>query len=327
MGRYVIKRLLLTIPIIVCVAFLIFTLMYFTPGDPAVMLLGDSASNEELEELREQLGINRPYIEQLADYFHRLFIEFDLGESWVYRTNITYEIGLRLPRTFAVCLYSILAGAVIGIPMGVAAAVNQNSWVDKLVLVLSSVMMCVPNYVYAILLIIVFSLHLRWLPAFGIGGIEYYILPCISILIGSFSGLARQMRSSMLEVIRSDYIMAAKAQGFSRKVVHYLHALPNAMIPIITMLGSQLASGLGGTMILETIFTIPGMGLYVQGAITKRDTPVVTGCVVFLAIWFCLIMVLLDVAYAAFDPRVRAQYEAQNEGSLLKLFKRRSKEK
>lgn len=314
MARYIIKRLLVTIPIIVCVAILIFTLMYFTPGDPAVMILGDTATTEELDSMRETLGINRPYIVQLGDYMYKLFIKFDLGESWVYRTNITYEIGNRMPYTFAICVYSVLIGALLGIPLGVAAAVNQNRLVDKIVLAGSSILHCVPNYCVALLLIIAFALHLRWLPAYGINdGFRSYILPCVSIMVGSFSGTARQMRSSMLEVIRSDYVISARAQGFSRSSVYYRHALPNALIPIITIMGTQFAGGLGGTIILETIFSIPGMGLYVQGGINKRDTPVVTGCVVFLAILFCLIMLGIDIAYAIADPRIRAQYAAQGK--------------
>jgi len=312
MIQYVIKRILITIPVIACVAFIIFTLMYFVPGDPAIMILGSSATNEELTYYREYLGIDKPYIQQLGDYFYKLFIKWDLGDSWIYRTNISDEIANRLPRTFAISLYSIFVGALCGIPLGVAAAVKQNSWVDKFILVLSSLMHCIPNYVYAILMILLFSLTLGWLPAYGIGGIENYILPCACILIGSFTGLARQMRSSMLEVIRSDYVTAARAQGFSRKSVYYLHALPNALIPIVTMIGSQFATALSGSMILETIFTIPGMGLYLQGAISKRDIPIVTGSVIFLATWFCLVMLLLDVVYAMLDPRVRDQYKAQS---------------
>lgn len=315
MARYIIKRLLITIPIIFCVAVLIFTVLYFTPGDPAIMICGQTATNEELEAMREVLGTNRPFFVQLLDYLKQLFIDRNLGESWIYKTNVTWELGNRMPRTFAICVYSVLIGAVIGIPLGVVAAVHQNGWVDKIVLFMSSVLTCIPGFCIAMVLIIIFALKLRWLPAFGVtAGVKSYILPCVSILIGSFAGMARQMRSSMLEVIRSDYVTAARAQGFSRRSVNYVHALPNAMIPIITMLGGQFAAGLGGTMILETIFTIPGVGLYVEGAITNRDRPAVCGSVIFLAIAFCLIMLCIDIAYAAIDPRIKAQYVEQAKG-------------
>lgn len=323
MWRYIFKRLLITIPIIVCVAILIYTILYFTPGDPAEMILGATATTEEIESFREYLGVNRPYIVQLADYLYDLFIRWDLGTSWIYRTDIIYEIGNRLPRTFAISAYSILLGAVCGIPLGVVAAVNQNSKIDKFVLFLSSIMHCIPSYVIAMVLIIVFSLHLGWLPSYGIGSFKHYILPCACILITSFAGLARSMRASMLEIIRSDFVLAAKAQGFSRKVVTYFHALPNAMIPIVTEIGGQFSHALGGTLILETIFSIPGMGLYIQGAISKRDIPIVTGGVVFLGIWFCLVMLLVDIVYALLDPRIRAQYEEQGKTPIFKFKKRR----
>lgn len=312
MAKYIIKRLIITIPIILLVTVLVFTLLYFTPGDPAVIILGDQASNEELDSMREYLGVNDPYIVQLGRYLKSLFIDFDLGESWIYKTNVTYELANRMPRTTAICIYSVLIGAVIGIPLGVIAAVHQNGIADKIVLASSSILTCVPNYCVALVLILIFALRLGWFPAFGVKeGLKSYVLPCLSIMIGSFAGMSRQMRSSMLEVIRSDYVTAARAQGFSKNSVNYRHALPNALIPIITMMGTQFAAGLGGTMILETIFSIPGVGLYVSGAITKRDRPAIIGCVVFLGILFCLIMLGIDIIYALVDPRIRAQYEAQ----------------
>lgn len=312
MAKYIIKRLLLTIPIILLVTILVFTLLYFTPGDPAIIILGDQASNEELDSMRAYLGVDQPYIVQLGQYLYNLFIKFDLGESWIYKTNVSWELANRMPRTTAVCIYSVLIGAVIGIPLGVLAAVHQNGIADKCVLAGSSILTCVPNYCIALVLILVFALNLRLFPAFGIDeGLKSYILPCISIMIGSFSGMARQMRSSMLEVIRSDYVTAARAQGYSKTVVNYCHALPNAMIPIVTIMGTQFAGGLGGTMILETIFSIPGVGLYISGAITKRDRPAIIGCAVFMGILFCLIMLGIDIVYAMIDPRIRAQYEAQ----------------
>ena len=311
MKRYIIKRLLITIPTIVIIAVAVFTLLYFTPNDPARMILGSEASVEEVEAYREYLGLNRSYFEQLGDYLYRLFIKFDLGKSWVYQTNITDEIVARLPRTFAISMYSMLIGACFGIPLGVAAATHQGGKIDKFVLVISSVMHCIPGYVVALLLIIVFALHLDWLPAYGIGSFKHYILPCACILITSFSGLSRSMRTSMLEIIRSDFVMSARAQGYSRRSVYYRHALPNAMIPIITQMGQQFAGALGGTMILETIFTIPGMGLYIQSAIGSYDIPIIMSDVVFLSVWFCLVMLLVDILYAFIDPRIKAQYEAQ----------------
>jgi peptide/nickel transport system permease protein len=314
MARYIIKRLLITIPVIAIVAALVFTLLHFTPGDPAVMILGESATEAQLEAQREMLGLNQPFIVQLGDYLYRIFIKFDLGVSWFYKTNITGELMNRIPKTASICVYSVLIGAVIGIPLGVTSAVNQNKTGDKIILFCCSVLVCIPHFCIALVLILQFALKLRWLPAYGIGGIKFYILPCVSIMIGSFSGITRLMRTCMLEVIRSDHVISARAQGFSRRYVYYRRALPNALIPIITVLGTQFAAGLGGTLILETIFSIPGVGLYVQGGITRRDYPIVTGSVVFLAILFCLIMLIIDVLYACADPRIKAQYVARARG-------------
>ncbi|MGN0998824.1 MAG: ABC transporter permease [Faecousia sp.] len=320
MKKYIIKRLLIIIPELLFVALAVFTLLYLTPGDPAAYILGDTATEAELAEYRTFLGIDRPYMVQLGDYLYKLFITHDLGNSWVFKTNISDELAMRLPYSLTVGMFSIICGVLTGIPMGVAAAVKQDSLLDKTILVMTSVVHCVPNYVIALIFITVFSLHLRWLPPYGIGGIEYYIMPCACLLIGSFGGMARSMRSQMLEVIRSDYVTAARAQGFSKRNVNYRHALPNAMIPMVTQIGNSFATVLSGTIILETIFSIPGTGMYIQSAISKRDIPVIEGTVIFLAIWYCLVMAVVDILYAVVDPRIKSQYENANRGS---FFKRR----
>lgn len=321
MVRYIIKRLLLTIPIILIVAILIFSIMYITPGDPAKMILGESATEEELQSYREYLGINRPFIVQLGEYMERVFLHFDFGTSWLSRKSITQEFAVRLPNSFIIAIYSILIGAVFGIPLGVLAAVKQDTFVDKFILFLSSFMHVIPNYVWALVLIIIFCVKLDWLPSYGAETWKHFILPCACIFITSFAGMSRMTRSSMLEVIRSDYVMAARAQGFSKRSVNYRHALPNALIPVVTNIGTQFSHALGGTMILETIFSIPGTGTYIQTAISNRDVPIVTGTVIILAIWFCLVMLLVDIMYAFLDPRIKAQYEAQNRS-----LKRKKKE-
>ncbi len=311
MRRYVIRRLLVVIPELFFIAIAVFTLLYITPGDPASYILGDTATEAELQAYREFLGIDRPYIVQLGDYLYSLFIKWDLGTSWVLKTSISYEIANRLPYSLAVGMFSIVVGVITGVPMGIAAAVNQDKAIDKFVLLFTSIMHCIPNYVWAFVFIIVFSLNLGWLPAYGIGGPKYFVLPCLCLTIGSFGGMARSMRSQMLEVIRSDFVMAAKAQGFSRNTVYYKVALSNALIPMITQLGNSVAGVLGGTMILETIFSIPGMGTYITNGVQKLDIPVVESSVIFMAIWYCLVMVVVDILYAMADPRIKSQYEEQ----------------
>ncbi len=308
MVRYAIRRILITIPIIIGIAIIVFTLLYFTPGDPAEMILGTSATQEELESYRAYLGIDRPYLVQLGDYLYKMFIKFDLGTSWVYGDNIYGEILTRLPRTFAISMFSMVVGLLTGIPMGVYAAVKQNSRFDHFVLLITSVMHSIPNYVYAMVLIIIFSLQLQWFPSYGIGSWRNYVLPCACLFIGAFGGNARSMRTEMLEVIRSDYVIAARAQGINKNRVYFQHALPNALIPLITQLGTQFAGALGGTIILETIFSIPGTGLYIQNAINMRDIPIIMGTTIFLAIYFCLVMLVVDLVYAAVDPRIKAQF-------------------
>lgn len=308
MVKYTIRRLLIMIPIILGVAVLIFTIMYFTPGDPARTILGASASEEELAVMRDYLGLNQPYIVRLGKFLSDTFLHFDLGTSLISNQSVAAEIGIRFPRTVFLSLFVMVVGTLIGIPLGVTAAVHQDGWADRFCMIFSMAFTCIPDFWLALMLIIVFSLRLNWFPSYGIGGIEYYILPCISLVFGSFARLARHTRSSMLEVIRSDFATTAKASGYSEHDVIWKHVLPNAMIPVITQLGQEFAGRLGGTIIIEAVFSMPGIGLYMSTAVSQRDYPVVQGCVVFLAILFCLIMLGVDLAYAAFDPRIKAQY-------------------
>lgn len=322
MRRYIIKRLLTTVVVIIAVAVVIFTILYFTPGEPASILLGPTATQEEIDYMNKTLGLDRPYIVRLGDFLYQTFLKFDLGKSYISQTPVIDEVVNRFPRTCMLALFSMVSSALIGIPVGVYAAVHQNRIGDKVTLLLTIVLHCVPNFWLALLMILLFSVKLNWLPSFGIGSWKHYVIPCLSIILSGFTGIARQTRSSMLEVIRSDYVVTARAQGYSERNVIYKHALPNAMIPVITILGTNFASALGGTLIIETIFAIPGMGMYVQSGITNRDYPVVQGVVVLLSITFCLVMVLIDIIYAYVDPRIKAQYE---NAAMVKKGKHREK--
>ena len=313
MWRYIVKRLFALVIVLLCVAVIIFCVLWFMPGDPAEVILGLTVPEADREALRVKMGWNDPFLLQLGRYLRDVFLHLDFGESYQYKVPVTQGFMQFLPRTLTLGLISVFIQTIIGIPLGVSAAIHRNTLQDQGLLVFAMVFISVPQFWFALMMVVLFSVKLGWLPAYGIGGFKYYILPCLCILLGSFSGMARSMRSSMLEVIRSDFVMAAKAQGFSKNTVYYRHALPNALIPIITQIGGQFANALGGTMILETIFSIPGMGLYIQGAITARDVPIVTGSVVFLAIWFCLVMLAVDILYAVVDPRIKAQYEAQGK--------------
>lgn len=311
MSRYVFKRLLMLIPVILGVTIVIFTLMYFVPGDPATAILGSGAEPWEYEELREKMGLNDPYIVRLLSYLKQVYIDFDLGNSYLTGVSITQELMGRLPRTLTLGFISVLVSVFVGIPLGVNAAVHQGTVGDWMPMTIALFGISMPGFWLALMLVLVFSVNLGWLPPYGMGGIEYWILP---ILSGSFHGianLARQTRSSMLEVLSSDYVTMARAKGMPERSVIYKHALPNALIPIITILGTTLARIFGTGMLTETIFSIPGVGYYMVKAVNNRDYPAVQGSVLVLAIVFSVVMLLTDLVMAAVDPRIKAQFASR----------------
>ena len=311
MGRYIVKRIFWMIPIILGVAVLIFTLMDFCPGDPAEIILGGTAREEDYARLREQLGLNEPFLVRLGTFLYDTFIRFDLGESWLNGVSIKAEIAARLPRTLGLSVATLVIAIVVGIPLGIVAAINQNKWQDNLCMFVALVGVSIPGFWLSLMLIILFAVQLEWLPAMGFGSIRHYILPALSSSVYSIAMLARQTRSSMLDVIRSDYITTARAKGVREFHVITRHALKNALIPIITVLGSFFGLMVGGAVISETIFSIPGMGLYIVGAVGSRDYPIVRVGAILMAIVFSLSMLLADLVYAAVDPRIKAQYEKQ----------------
>ena len=313
MGKYILKRLLMLIPVILGVTIVIFTLMYFVPGDPATAILGSTAEPWEYEELREQMGLNDPYITQLLRYLKQVYINFDLGKSYLTGVSITTEIMGRLPRTLMLGIFSVMVSVGIGIPLGVNAAVHQGKTGDWLPMTIALFGISMPGFWLALMLVLVFSIKLGWLPPYGLGGIQFWILP---ILSGSFHGianLARQTRSSMLEVLGSDYVTMARAKGMPERAVIYKHALPNALIPIITILGTTLARIFGTGMLTETIFSIPGVGYYMVRSVNNRDYPAVQGSVLLIAIVFSVIMLLTDLVMAAVDPRIKAQFASRSK--------------
>ena len=308
MGRYSLNRLLWMIPVILGVTVLIFTIMYFVRGDPALTILGSAASEEQLEAKREQLGLNDPYFTRLLRFAKDIFLRFDFGMSYVNNTSISAEIASRFPRTVFLCLGSMAIALLIGVPLGVNAAVHQGSVWDSASMVLALAGVSMPAFWVALMLVLLFSLRYGLLPSLGYASFAHYILPCVS---NSFQGLAliaRQTRSGMLEVIHSDYITTARAKGLSEYKIIFGHALPNALIPVITITGTTLGNMLGSTVVIESVFSIPGIGGYMITGINARDYPVILACVIFLSIMFSLIMLLMDLLYAAIDPRIKAQY-------------------
>ncbi len=308
MGRYIVKRLFWMIPIILSVAILVFTLMTFCPGKPEAIILGSTATEAELSAMRESLGLNQPYLVRLGAFLRDTFLRFDLGQSWLTRISIADSIAEYLPRTMMLTVITMVISVGLAIPLGIVSATHQGRWQDNVSMVFALVGISIPNFWLAMMLVIVFSVKLQWFPPMGIGGIEYYILPAISGSLGGIAGLARQTRSSMLDVIRADYITTARAKGVSEVRIITKHALKNALIPIITVIGTQFGRQLGGTMVIETVFGIPGMGQFIISGVNQRDYPVVQAGAIFLAAVFSLCMLLVDLLYAAADPRIKAQY-------------------
>lgn len=314
MGKYILKRILWMIPIVLGVSILVFTLMTFCPGNPAEIILGSTATEAELAAKTEELGLNQPYLVRLGTYLSDVFIRFDLGSSWITKVDIVSTIMERLPRTITLTLVTLLIAFGVGIPIGVMAATHQNKWQDSLSMFLALLGVAIPNFWLALMLVLTFSVNLGWLPPMGIdAGLKSYILPAVSACMGALASCARQTRSSMLDVIRADYITTARSKGVPERTVIIKHALKNGLIPIITMMGTTFGALLGGMMIIETVFSIPGMGTYIIGAVNNRDYPVVQGGTIFLAITFSLCMLAVDLLYAAVDPRIKAQYASKKK--------------
>ena len=308
MIRYIIKRILLMIPVVLAVGIIIFTIMYFVPGDPADIILGSNATDEQKEACRADLGLDKPYIVQLGVYMYNTFIKFDLGSSWTNKKSVSEELFARLPNTMMFAVAAMVIQIVIGIPLGILAATHHNKFGDYLCMVISLLGVALPSFWLALMLMLVFGVNLKWLPTHGVETWTGWILPIFTGSLGVLAQMARQARSSMLEVIRSDYIDTAKAKGLSRNTVIYKYALPNGLIPLVQTLGNAFGTSLGGTLIIETVFSIPGIGMYLQQGITTRDYPIVRSSVVLLSVLFSIVMLLVDLAFAYIDPRIKAQY-------------------
>lgn len=318
MLRYIGKRILWMIPIVVGIVVLIFLILHIVPGDPARMILGITATDEELAVMRHNLGTDQPLLVQLGNYISGLFFHLDLGNSYVTGVPIAKDVFTRLPRSFMLGFASMIISFFFGLLFGILAGINQNKWQDRLCMVVALLGVSMPAFWLALMLILLFAVELRWLPASGMGTLAHYILPALSGSIGGIAGLARLTRSSVLEVIRSDYVTTARAKGLSNSEVIFKHIMPNALIPIVTVAGGTFSGLFGGSLIIETVFGIDGIGLYMMSGIASRDYPVVQSCVVMLGIIFSICMLLVDIAYAYIDPRIKAQYEGVKKRKAVK---------
>ena len=307
MWRYVTQRLLWLLVIMVCVAMVIFTIMWFVPGDPAQIMLGVGATAQDIQDMREILGLNEPFLTQLGNYLWDL-LHLDFGTSYTYKIPVIEEFALRLPRTLTLGMISIVLNILIGIPLGITAATHRNTFQDQGLLVSAMVFISVPQFFLAQMLVILFSVELGWLPPFGIDSWKCWIMPILAGSLAGIAQIARQTRSAVLETIRADFVTTARAKGLEERKVIYKHMLPNALIPVVSDLGMQLAMVISGSVVIESVFSFPGIGTYLLTGIQARDYPVIRGCVLLLAIFSAAVILLVDLIYAYLDPRIKAQY-------------------
>jgi peptide/nickel transport system permease protein len=304
MGTYILRRILTTIPVLAGVLTLTFLLIHFIPGDPVDIMLGDQASTIDKEALRDELGLNQPLLKQYANFIGGVF-KADLGRSLHDRRPVVDSLTERFPATLELTLAAIFLTLIIGIPLGVLAAVKQYSWLDNSVLVGGLLGMSLPNFLMGPLLIWVFAIQLDLLPVSERGGINHLVLPALSLAIALSAIVMRMTRASMLEVVKEDYINVARAKGLHPSKVYFKHALANALMPIITIVGLQFGALLTGTVITETIFDWPGIGTLLYSGIQQRNYPIVQGCVLLIAVIYVVVNLLTDLAYAAANPKVR----------------------
>ncbi len=304
MFNYAMRRTLQIIPVLILISIVVFSLVYAIPGDPARMLAPPDASDEEIDRIAESLGLHRPLPVQYADWFMGI-LRGDWGRSISWGRPVLPDLMRRLPATLELAALSVVFSVGVAVPIGVLSATRQNSLVDGVSRVVSLLGLSMPNFWVGLMLILLFSLQLRWFPASGKRGFEYLILPAITLGTSGMATVMRVTRSTMLEVIRQDYVRTARSKGLSERIVIYKHTLRNAMIAVITVVGLQMGFRLGGTVVIERVFAYPGLGQLAYQGMMHRDTPVIMGNLMLFAGLFCIINLLVDLTYAFVDPRIR----------------------
>ncbi len=312
MGRYIIRRILLTIPTLILASMAIFLLLRLIPGDPASLVAGSDATPEQVQAVRRDLGLDRPLPVQYVEWLSRI-LRGDFGRSLIGKYDVWQQVRRAYPATIELTLAAALLALAVALPLGLLAALHPRSWLDRAISAFNALAIGVPNFWLGILLILIFALHFPILPPGGrvpldedaIAGLKSLVLPTVTLASGLAAVLTRFIRSAMLEVLSEDYVRTARAKGLRANAVVRRHALRNALIPVITVLGIQLGRLLGGAVIVEAVFAWPGMGRLVVQAITSRDYIVVQGTLLLLVTVFILINLLVDIAYGFIDPRVR----------------------
>lgn len=303
MFAFIVRRLALSIPTLIGVMIVVFLLLYVAPGDPVQDMVGERADAETIARLRKDLRLDEPVYKQFTHYAAGI-LRGDLGKSYITQRPIIRDIRERFPKTLLLAGSAMFLASVLGITIGVLSARNPGGWFDRLSLGFAYLGISFPVYWVGLILILIFAVTLKWLPPSGYGGIKYLILPALALGSRSIAFLARVTRSAMLDVLGGDFVRTARAKGLKERTVVVRHALRNALIPIVTVLGLDFGYYLTGSILTETIFSWPGIGRYVVNAIARRDLPAINGSVLFLSVVFVLVNLLTDLAYAKADPRV-----------------------
>jgi peptide/nickel transport system permease protein/oligopeptide transport system permease protein len=304
MLNFLLRRLLAIIPVLLGISLMLFIMLRMLPGDPAQVLAGQMASPADVEVIRIQMGLDKPVYIQYASFLNRL-LHFDLGVSARTQNPVIEEIWARLPNTVLLALCAITLATVLGIPAGIIAAVRPYSWVDYTVTVAALIGISMPVFWLGIMLMIVFAITLQWLPAGGIGTWQHLVLPSVTLAAFVVAFIARMTRSCMLEVLSQDYVTTARSKGLREKVIIIKHALKNALIPIITVVGLQFGLLLGGAVLTETVFAWPGLGRLIVDSILARDYAMIQGSILIFGLLYTLVNLLVDLTYAFVDPRIR----------------------
>lgn len=309
MAKYFLRRILLMIPIMLGVSLIVYIIMSFTPNfdNPGRLVLGMEASEEAVRDFNEKMGADKSFSERYINYIGNVF-RGDFGVSYRSGLSIGQDLLKRFPITLTIALISILLSLVIGVPVGILSAVRQYKLSDYFTRVVSMMMTAIPSFWLGLMFLLLFALKLKWFHAGGIDDWSSYVLPSVSLSVITMGLMIRMTRSTMLEVIRQDYIRTARSKGLTERRIIFKHALRNALIPIITVAGNNFGNQLGGAVIIESVFAVPGVGTYILTGVNTRDMPCVLGSVLLLSLAFSLINLLVDIAYTFVDPRIKAQY-------------------
>ena len=307
MAKYIASRILLIVPTLMVVILIIFFILNITPGETAIIILGPNATPAEIAQLEHELGLDQPFFIRFLRYL-RDVLRLDFGRSYRNDLPVFDEIFAKFPITLKLAIFAVLTSMLIGIPVGIISAVKRYSLIDYSLTVAALFMASVPAFFLGLVLILVFCLGLRILPSSGLGSITSYVLPVVTLALPSSALLARMTRTSMLETMRQDYIRTAKAKGAGRTRIIFKHALKSALLPVIVVLGSSFAAQLGGSVIVETVFGLPGLGSHILRAIRMKDTPVIMAVAILLAVIFKLVMLLVDIIQVNIDPRLRSRF-------------------